>query len=646
MSFLSPAAFALLGLIIPVVALYILKLRRRREPISTLMFWEKVFKEKQTTSLLQKLRHLLSLILQLLFLSLIVLALARPQLAFTTRSARQIIMAIDRSASMNTIYDQVSRLESAKRKALHKIDGLRFMDEMMVVSFNTQPVIHSPFTKHQKSLRQAVESLQPTDVRTNLKPTLDLAYEIAQTRPNPEIVILSDFHHISDSLADRLRHPPEEVELSLIRVGAETDDNVGITQFRVRKSFVNAFDYQTLLTVKNTSQVEKRFNVELYFDDALFDVRPYVLPPGESKSEIFGNFTFEGGKLKAVLDIEDALSSDNTAYAALPEREKIPVLLVTSGNPFFENALAVDESIDVKVISPEDYAPDVKDYQVVIFDRYNPTGLGDGNYIFVYPPKEGAIWEIGDPLEFPIITDWSREHPILKFANLTNVQVGEAYQVKPPDTAQVLVRSFEDPLIIIDEASNLNKLAACSTRKIVFIALDVLKSDLPLRIAFPLIVANTIQWFNSYSRSQENHLYTGEILRKQVDASREEGRGDGGTRGRGSGKGSVGNVIITGPRTRRWEIPVNSGELLFNQTQTAGFYELEIGDNQETWALNLTDENESKIGAAEVIKDLLKEDLTLKSSLILRHPLWIYLVSLAAGLSFIEWFLYQRRRID
>jgi hypothetical protein len=105
-------------------------------------------------------------------------------------------------------------------------------------------------------------------------------------------------------------------------------------------------------------------------------------------------------------------------------------------------------------------------------------------------------------------------------------------------------------------------------------------------------------------------------------------------------------VIITGPQTRRWETPVNSGEILFNQTQTAGFYELEIGDNQETWALNLTDENESKIGAAEVIKDLLKEDLTLKSSLILRHPLWIYLVSLAAGLSFIEWFLYQRRRID
>jgi hypothetical protein len=591
------------------------------------MFWERVFKEKQTTSLLQKLRHLLSLILQLLFLSLIVLALARPQLAFTTRSARQIIMAIDRSASMNTIYDQVSRLESAKRKALQMIDGLRFMDEMMVVSFNTQPVIHSPFTNHQKSLRQAVESLQSTDIRTDLKPTLDLAYKIAQTRPNPEIVIFSDFHHIPDSLADQLKHPPEEVGLNLVKVGAETDDNVGITQFRVRKSFVNAFDYQTLLTVKNTSQAEKRFNVELYFDDAIFDVRPYVLPPGESKSEIFGSFTFEGGKLKAVLDIEDALPSDNTAYAALPERQKIPVLLVTSGNPFFENALAVDESIDVTVIPPQDYAPDVKDYQVVIFDRYNPTGLGDGNYIFVYPPKEAAIWEIGDPIEFPIITDWSREHPILKFANLTNVQVGEAYQVKPPDTAQVLARSFEDPLIAIDEASD---------RKIVFIALDVLKSDLPLRIAFPLIVANTIQWFDSYSRSQENHLYTGEVLRKQVDASIE-------------------NVIITGPQTRRWEIPVNSevehaaslfGELLFNQTQIAGFYELEIGDNQETWALNLTDENESKIGAAEAIKDLLEEDLTLKSSLLLRHPLWIYLVSLAAGLSFIEWFLYQRRRID
>ena len=103
MNFLSPTSLLLFGLAAPIVLLYILKLRRRREPVSTLMFWEQLFKEKQTTSLFQKLKHLLSLLLQLLFLALLVLAIARPQFAFITKSARRIILIIDHSASMNAV---------------------------------------------------------------------------------------------------------------------------------------------------------------------------------------------------------------------------------------------------------------------------------------------------------------------------------------------------------------------------------------------------------------------------------------------------------------------------------------------------------------------------------------------------------------
>ena len=74
MNFLSLTSLLLFGLALPIVLLYILKLRRRREPVSTLMFWEQLFREKQTTSLFQKLKHLLSLLFQLLFLALLALS--------------------------------------------------------------------------------------------------------------------------------------------------------------------------------------------------------------------------------------------------------------------------------------------------------------------------------------------------------------------------------------------------------------------------------------------------------------------------------------------------------------------------------------------------------------------------------------------
>ena len=688
MNFLSPISLFLFGLAIPIVALYILRLRRRREPVSTLMFWEELFRERQTTSLFQRLKHLLSLLLQLLFLTLLVLSIARPQFAFITKSARQLVLIIDQSASMNAIEadtDGRTRLEIAKESALRTVDGLRFMDEMTVISSHTRPVIHMPFTNHQKSLREAIHTIQPTDISTNLEPAYDLADTIAQTKPNPEIVIFSDFQSVSEGLLAKFKSeteqkegtekPDPEIKRHLIRIG-KANDNVGITKFRVRKSLVNAFDYQTLLRVVNASEEEKKFNVELYFDENLFDVRPYTLAPGESKSEIFSNFAFEGGKLKAVLDIQDPLASDNIAYATLPKRDLIPVLLVTAENPFLQKALAVDEQIQLTVLTPTEYETDVlpestnsqgnKNYQVVIFDRYSPPSLGDGNYMFIYPPAVDSSeapnpelkWNIGAALETPIITDWERTHPILQHVHLENVQIGTAYQVTPPSTAQVLARSFESPVLFIDVNPN---------RKVVFAAINILESDLPLRIAFPVIIANTIQWFQQRSEILEYHLHTGEVLKQQIESIDAISQPE--LKTETDSPESIPKVVkITGPEDQTWELPVEGDALLFEQTQRAGFYELKIAaaadstseeaqpppetsdateDNSGTvWAVNLADATESHIGADPAVEELTKESVAQSSAVLLRYPPWVYLVFLAVGLSVVEWFLYQRRRID
>ncbi|MDE0315981.1 MAG: BatA and WFA domain-containing protein [Candidatus Poribacteria bacterium] len=690
MNFLTPTSLFLFGLAIPIIALYILKLRRRREPVSTLMFWEQLFKERQTTSLFQRLKHLLSLLLQLLFLALLVFAVARPQFAFITKSARQLILIIDHSASMNAVLNlnpdnpsSESRLDSAKQQALEMVKGLRFMDEMSVISCNTRPVIHTPFTNHQKTLREAIESIKPTDVKTDLKSAVDLAFDVAQTKPNPEIVILSDFQSVSEETLEKfqksiqqnaaeeeeIQDQIEKIKLHLIRVGEDTD-NVGITQFRVRKSIVNAFDYETLLTVVNASNKEKKCSVELYFNESLFDVRPYTLAPGEKKSEIFSNFTFEGGELKAVLDITDALPTDNVAYATLPKRELISVLLVTNENPFLQKVLSVDEKLNLSIMTPAEYESGAKDAQVVVFDRFSPTTLGDGNYMFIYPPKanEGetnpvATWNIGEALETPIITDWERTHPILRHVHLENVLIGEAYEVTPPSTAQILARSFESPVLFVDVTPK---------RKIVFAAINILESDLPLRIAFPVIIANTIQWFQQSEGIQEYHLHTGEVLRYKVDSqtnsdaqiNREEDT---------LSENSQKILKVNGPGEKSWDVPVENDEILFDQTLHAGFYELTFSDKpaadnedettinnenestndneeadeqKQVWAVNLASETESNIGIAEGIEDLLAESDVLGSGSFFRYPPWIYLVFLAVILSVVEWFLYQRRKID
>ena len=101
MNLLHPLALAWLGLAIPIVIFYILKIRMRRVPVSTTLFWRQIFEEKQPRSIWQKLRHLLSLLVQLAFLLLVVFALSEPIFKWEIREARKLVLVVDNSASMN-----------------------------------------------------------------------------------------------------------------------------------------------------------------------------------------------------------------------------------------------------------------------------------------------------------------------------------------------------------------------------------------------------------------------------------------------------------------------------------------------------------------------------------------------------------------
>src|SRR5262249_25620951 len=99
MNVANPTALLWAGLAIPVAAFYLLKVRLRRVPVSTGLFWRQVFAERRPRSLWRYLRHLLSLLAQLLFLGLLVAALAEPFLAGEVRDARSLVLVLDQSAS-------------------------------------------------------------------------------------------------------------------------------------------------------------------------------------------------------------------------------------------------------------------------------------------------------------------------------------------------------------------------------------------------------------------------------------------------------------------------------------------------------------------------------------------------------------------
>src|SRR5271170_2324090 len=83
-----------------VVALYILKLRRRTVAIPFSPLWQRVLRDKEATSLFSKLRRVMSLLLQLVLLALLVFALGDPRAQAALVKGRNVVVLVDASASM------------------------------------------------------------------------------------------------------------------------------------------------------------------------------------------------------------------------------------------------------------------------------------------------------------------------------------------------------------------------------------------------------------------------------------------------------------------------------------------------------------------------------------------------------------------
>ena len=73
MTFLWPLAWGLSALAIPVIGFYLIRTRLQRKQVSTFLFWNPLTAQVYNHSLWRKLRHWISLMLQLLFLFLLIL---------------------------------------------------------------------------------------------------------------------------------------------------------------------------------------------------------------------------------------------------------------------------------------------------------------------------------------------------------------------------------------------------------------------------------------------------------------------------------------------------------------------------------------------------------------------------------------------
>ena len=199
MTFLSPLAFILLALIPPIIALYLLKLRRQDYEVSSVYLWQRFVRDVEANAPWQRLRRNLLLLLQILFLLLLIFALVRPATPVAGIAGQSVVLILDNSASMaaTDIESQLggnsTRLAAAKRAATEIVTNLPDSARVTVIAAAGGRVdLLTSATQDPRQALQAIDAIPVTPLNSDLSPALTLAEAIIAREPSAEIILLSD----------------------------------------------------------------------------------------------------------------------------------------------------------------------------------------------------------------------------------------------------------------------------------------------------------------------------------------------------------------------------------------------------------------------------------------------------------------------
>ena len=488
MPFTTP--LALLGLLfVPaVIAMYLLKLRRDDAPVSSTLLWTKLVADVEANAPWQRLRRSLLLLLQLLLVLLLVLLAARPFVERPAGLAGDIVLVIDTSASMNATDVRPSRLEAAKAAAVDALRDLPNGGKVSVIAAGRTARVVATGSTDLGRVRQAIASIEGTYATGDLGDALRLASALAARAVDSEIVVATD------AALARTPRTRTEAPIRVIQVGTEPK-NQAIAALSIRAA-ASGLTKSAFVSVANLDLATAKRRIEVYGDGNLLEARDVYLDPQARADIVVDDITQQNTRDVDVVEVrlvadddegdtsEDRLAVDDRAWAIVPTDELRQILIVGEGDPYLETALSYLPNAELYGRKPADYpaTTGLDQFELIIFEGYLPETLPANPILAIAPPRSGPLGEVAGTLREPGIGALSPDEPLLRYVDLSTTHVAEARKLVLPDWARTVIPGpIGSPLLYAGERAGL---------KTAVLAFEPRKSDLPLQVAFPILLAN------------------------------------------------------------------------------------------------------------------------------------------------------------
>ncbi|MFY9572443.1 MAG: VWA domain-containing protein [Blastocatellia bacterium] len=602
----------LLGAII--IFFHLLKLKRRRAVVPSIILWKRALEELEANAPFKKLRRSLLLLLQLLALAALVFALARPAFVSRALASGSTIIVIDSTASMSARDEDGSRLDRAKQLAREMLEGLGGGDRAAIIENSSRVAVKSPLTSDLPALESAVNDIQETDAPGTLDDALRLASQIAKSEREATVVVIGDgggsfIEPSPDSPISRPSLPPsDEASIRFVRVGRRSD-NVGIVAMNTRQLSANN-GQEMFASVADFSGRARSIGVELRVEGKLIDARRLDLAENERRGLVFESLPREGGLAELSLDCEDDLASDNIAYAFVPAAGRVRVGVV-SDNQFLLQALAVNPDIDASKISPT-ASTNGSDFDCLIIDGAFVGKPAEGVPVLaIDPPDSAGLWRATGQRERPEVTYVERSHPVNNFLNYADLHIESVNQREAASWLRPIASAGNDPVIWAGDDGH---------RRIVLIGFNLARTDLPLKIEFPILLANSVSWLvGGDGPSIERAVRAGHPVTIHTSAPA---------------------AIISNPAGDSREIEARDGSAVFAETMRVGTY---VVKDAPSFAASLLSEGESDTAPRDSIRIRAGAVNGHTESFSSERELWRWIAVLGLALLMAEWWAYHKR---
>lgn len=509
MNFLFPlAVWGLLTLPV-ILILHLLRNRRQQLPISSLRLWRGL-QQKRQGALPRNIPLSLMLMLQILLATALTFGLAQPVFSFLLDQPQQHLFILDTTTSMTAednnpnLQSPISnppstRFDAARLIIQQQIQNLGPQDTFAVISLSNRPgILLSGNAEQKPQALLALDNLIPGATGIDLIGALNLANGLVDSNRTSQITVLTDGNFALDDKPLPVMQTPLQWQLiptsspPLLESSNQAWLNVSARPLPDGRQ-------RLFGRVVNYSDQPASRTLRIWADSTQVAETTIQLEP---QGEVAQVWTLPASVQTASLEIvePDLLPLDNRAELFLADTAQYRVLLISESPETLSRALSAQPDVEVTVDPPSARTHNSADFDLTVFE-----GTGLPLDLTTWPG--GNVWVVNPPLGHPLLggqihlrnlrPNLSSASVLLSGVDLSGVYFGRALQLTPPEWAQVDLGSQPTANASTGEAVNAGPPlifhGSTGTSRLAVWAFDLAASNLPARLALPLLTANTLQ---------------------------------------------------------------------------------------------------------------------------------------------------------